>query len=91
MSSTMAPKALPDLPGPLPFPSSLPPHPTQSASATQASSLFLQHARHSPAPGPLHRLFLRLRTPFLHMSPGLSPSRYSDLSSDVPSSLRGPP
>lgn len=29
----------------------------QSASATQASSVLLQHTRHSPASGPLHRLF----------------------------------
>lgn len=51
----VAQKALHDLPHPPPLPSlSLSPL-TLSASATWASPLFLQHTRHSPAPGPLHR------------------------------------
>lgn len=46
-----------DLPHPLPiFPSS---HSSLalSAPATQTTLLFLQHARHGHAPGPLHKLF----------------------------------
>lgn len=49
-------KALQDTPYPLPaLPSSLSPSPSLYA-RHRASSLFLQHSRHGPAPGPLHML-----------------------------------
>lgn len=48
--------------------------PAHSAPATQASSLFLLHARHDPAPGHLHTLytlpgFLFLPAPFSKQTP----------------------
>ena len=72
----MAQKALHDLPHPLPaLPFSLPL--THSASATWASQLFLQHTRHSPAPGPLHVLYPLPGTPALNSLPQLLPPALS--------------
>lgn len=89
-SPLTVPKALHDLPRPLPALPPLPLHPlAHSAPATEASWLFLQQARPSPAPGPWHGPVLFPRNTRPQMPPMLMLSLRGSQMSPPQGSLPG--